>query len=195
MDQTVQSNQPPVPVPPPAPPKKFSGYKIAGLVLGVVAIVVIAGAFLAPNFVKSLVGLNPETTATQTPIISTTATKTSSPSLSATAAQSGTASATKTSQSGSDQTTATSGADTGGATGTASCTVDDFNLDESQCSSQTPEKVCGVIRYVYDNGEEATRSTSFLNVCEYCSQFDASGFLELRGTKMYSKGYSMGQCQ
>ncbi len=190
MQQDVQNSQPPI-VPPAPEPRKFSGYKIAGLILGVVAVAVLATIFLAPNFARSLVGLSPKTTATATPVVSKTATKTSS----ATATGSGTTSATGTAQSSSSQTATASGSDTGDTTGATTCTTADYALDESQCSSQTPERVCGVIRYVYDNGEEATRSSTFTNVCEYCAQFDANGFLELRGTKMYSKGYSMGQCQ
>ena len=191
MQQDVQNSQPPI-VPPATVPKRVSGLKIAGVVLsivGIVALVAVAGAFFAPDTFRSLVGLSPKTTATATPVVSKTATKTSSPSLSATATQSATASAVQGSQ------TATSESNAGGTTGSTTCTTADYALDESQCSSQTPEKVCGVIRYVYDNGEEATRSSTFTNVCEYCAQFDANGFLELRGTKMYSKGYSMGQCQ
>ena len=78
---------------------------------------------------------------------------------------------------------------------TVACTAQDYAMDEASCASQTPEKVCGTIRYVYDGGQEQFHDSTSDNVCSYCSQFDADGFLELRGTKMYSMGYKMGACQ
>jgi len=78
---------------------------------------------------------------------------------------------------------------------TSNCSTNDYNMDDNSCASQTPEQVCGQIRSVYDNGEEQIHNSTFRNVCEFCSQFDTNGFLELRGTKMYSLGYMMGACK
>ena len=190
MDQDTQNSQISQ-----TPQGGMSGYKIAALILGVVAVLVVAGAILIPRFTKPRQSDN---TPTAPEILSVSAipskTQTKNPNTSATGTASATTDTSGRSQEDTNQITPTPESNSGGASGTASCSAYDFNLDESQCLSLTPEKVCGIIRYVYDNSEEATRSSTFTNVCEYCAQFDESGFLELRGAKMYSKGYSMGSC-
>ncbi|MDH4358483.1 MAG: hypothetical protein OEV37_00840 [Candidatus Berkelbacteria bacterium] len=163
-------------------PKGLVGYKIAVIVLAV--------AVLAVSGVLVFVYLNRSSDSGA----GTTATKTPTAEASS-AAASGQSATVSVGSSASSRSTATVESSGEGTVGAASCTTYEYNLDESLCPSQPPERVCGVIRYVYDNGQEATLSSTFTNVCEYCSQFDASGFLELRGTKMYSKGYTMGQCQ
>jgi cell division protein FtsN len=77
----------------------------------------------------------------------------------------------------------------------SNCTKDDYAMEESICSSQTPEKVCGTIKYIYDNDQTSTQSTTFNNVCEFCSQFESDGTTILRGTKLMAIGYSMGGCK
>lgn len=182
---------------PETPRRGFSRYKLAALILAIAAVLIVVGAIFVPRLIKPRGDIKATATATITASVSATlsATKTQSPIASAVGTKSTATDVSGGSRDSSDQATATSGSNDGATSGAASCTALDFNLNESQCSSQTPEKVCGIIKYIYDNGEEATHSSTFNNVCEYCAQFDGSGFLELRGAKMYSKGYSMGQCQ
>lgn len=162
------------PVPPPVPDPKRK-IKI-GIIVGVIAALVIAAGATGFYFWRTSQNNKATTSSTIDASISST---------SATSSAAATSTSTTSSPSGGDENTSR----------TVACTAQEYAMEESVCASQTPEPVCGNIRYVYDNGAEQFQNNNFTNVCEYCSQFDTNGFLELRGTKMYSMGYSMGRCQ
>jgi len=70
----------------------------------------------------------------------------------------------------------------------------DWQTFQDPCEKLTEDIVCGRIRSVYDTKQESQVSNEYRNVCSYCEFFDKNGFRELRGTKMYSLGYTKGRC-
>ena len=75
------------------------------------------------------------------------------------------------------------------------CTQESYSADETSCESLPEDKICGLGRYIYDNGEEQEHGLEYRNPCSFCSFFDQNGFAELRGTKIYALGYYQGTCK
>ena len=75
------------------------------------------------------------------------------------------------------------------------CTEEMFKIGESHCNDLGKKPVCGYSKLVFDNGAPRVDLWDYDNACFYCSQFDKTGFSELRGTKFYSLGYKEEVCQ
>ena len=75
------------------------------------------------------------------------------------------------------------------------CTEEVFKIGESSCNDLGKKPVCGYSKVVFDQGQSRVDLWDYADACFYCSQFDKSGFSELRGTKFYSLGYQEGVCQ
>lgn len=66
---------------------------------------------------------------------------------------------------------------------------------EDPCAAEPEEPICGHIRSVFDNGEEAESAQTYSNACTFCKLFRSGGVGGLRGTTMYMLGYTLGACE